>query len=38
MGFFYFIVFGDSLDIDVDELFDYLVCDSKISVILFYFE
>lgn len=38
MGFFYFIAFGDSLDIDVDELFDYLVRDSKISVILFYFE
>ncbi|MEA7548816.1 hypothetical protein ONK29_27185, partial [Salmonella enterica subsp. enterica serovar Anatum] len=29
MGFSYFIALGDSLDIDVDELLDYLARDSK---------
>ncbi|MDU7306090.1 MAG: acetate--CoA ligase family protein, partial [Escherichia coli] len=33
MGFSYFIALGDSLDIDVDELLDYLARDSKTSAI-----
>ncbi|WP_024560331.1 bifunctional acetate--CoA ligase family protein/GNAT family N-acetyltransferase [Franconibacter pulveris 601] len=38
MGFSYFIALGDSLDIDVDELLDYLTRDSKTSAILLYLE
>ncbi|CAM7910877.1 bifunctional acetate--CoA ligase family protein/GNAT family N-acetyltransferase [Atlantibacter hermannii] len=38
MGFSYFIALGDSLDIDVDELLDYLSRDSKTSAILLYLE
>ena len=38
MGFSYFIALGDSLDIDVDELLDYLARDSKTSAILLYLE
>ncbi|WP_058913184.1 bifunctional acetate--CoA ligase family protein/GNAT family N-acetyltransferase [Entomohabitans teleogrylli] len=38
MGFSYFISLGDSLDIDVDELLDYLARDSKTSAILLYLE
>ncbi|MFP1557242.1 hypothetical protein ACLB1T_03775 [Escherichia coli] len=33
-----FIALGDSLDIDVDELLDYLARDSKTSAILLYLE
>ncbi len=38
MGFSYFIALGDSLDIDVEELLDYLARDSKTSAILLYLE
>ncbi|MDM9616445.1 bifunctional acetate--CoA ligase family protein/GNAT family N-acetyltransferase [Kosakonia cowanii] len=38
MGFSYFIALGDSLDIDVDELLDFLARDSKTSAILLYLE
>lgn len=40
MGFSYFIAIalGDSLDIDVDELLDYLARDSKTKAILLYLE
>jgi len=38
MGFSWFIALGDSLDIDVDELLDYLTRDSKTSAILLYLE
>ncbi|WP_312980370.1 GNAT family N-acetyltransferase [Atlantibacter sp.] len=38
MGFSYFIALGDSLDIDVDELLDYLSRDTKTSAILLYLE
>lgn len=38
MGFSYFIALGDSLDIDVDELLDFLARDSKTSSILLYLE
>ena len=38
MGFSYFIALGDSLDIDVDDLLDYLARDSKTSAILLYLE
>ncbi len=38
MGFSYFIALGDSPDIDVDELLDYLARDSKTSAILLYLE
>lgn len=38
MGFSYFIALGDSLDIGVDELLDFLARDSKTSAILLYLE
>jgi len=38
MGFSYFIALGDSLDIDVDDLLDYLARDSKTTAILLYLE
>lgn len=38
MGFSYFIATGDSTDIDVDELLDFLARDSKTSAILLYLE
>ncbi len=38
MGFSYFIALGDSLDIDVDELLDFLARDGKTSAILLYLE
>ncbi len=38
MGFSYFIALGDSLDIDVDELLDFLARDNKTSAILLYLE
>lgn len=38
MGFSYFIALGDSLDIDVDDLLDFLARDSKTSAILLYLE
>lgn len=38
IGFSYFIALGDSLDIDVDDLLDYLARDSKTSAILLYLE
>lgn len=38
MGFSWFIALGDSLDIDVDELLDYLARDTKTSAILLYLE
>ena len=38
MGFSYFIALGDSLDIDVDELLDFLARDTKTSAILLYLE
>ncbi len=38
MGFSYFIALGDGLDIDVDELLDFLARDSKTSAILLYLE
>ena len=34
----YFIALGDSLDIDVDDLLDFLARDSKTSAILLYLE
>ncbi|PSN07435.1 bifunctional acetate--CoA ligase family protein/GNAT family N-acetyltransferase [Siccibacter turicensis] len=38
IGFSYFIALGDSLDIGVDELLDYLARDSKTTAILLYLE
>ncbi|EMH4162439.1 protein lysine acetyltransferase [Pluralibacter gergoviae] len=38
MGFSYFIALGDSLDIDIDDLLDFLARDSKTSAILLYLE
>ncbi|MFP1529295.1 hypothetical protein ACLB1R_33860 [Escherichia coli] len=38
MGFSYFIALGDSLDIDVDELLDYLARDGQTGAILLYLE
>ncbi|MTH45803.1 bifunctional acetate--CoA ligase family protein/GNAT family N-acetyltransferase [Intestinirhabdus alba] len=38
MGFSYFIALGDGLDIDVDELLDFLARDGKTSAILLYLE
>ncbi|MDV5139309.1 bifunctional acetate--CoA ligase family protein/GNAT family N-acetyltransferase [Chimaeribacter arupi] len=38
MGFSYFISLGDSLDIDVDDLLDFLARDAKTSAILLYLE
>lgn len=38
MGFSWFIALGDSLDIDVDDLLDFLARDSKTSAILLYLE
>lgn len=38
MGFSYFVALGDSLDISVDELLDFLARDSKTSAILLYLE
>ncbi|EIC84342.1 bifunctional acetate--CoA ligase family protein/GNAT family N-acetyltransferase [Serratia sp. M24T3] len=38
VGFSYFISLGDSLDIDVDDLLDFLARDSKTSAILLYVE
>jgi acetyltransferase len=38
IGFSYFISLGDSLDIDVDDLLDFLARDSKTSAILLYLE
>lgn len=38
IGFSYFISLGDSLDIDVDDLLDFLARDGKTSAILLYLE
>jgi len=38
VGFSYFVSLGDSLDIDVDDLLDFLARDSKTSAILLYLE
>ncbi|MBB1201946.1 protein lysine acetyltransferase [Enterobacteriaceae bacterium 89] len=38
MGFSWFIALGDSLDIDMDDLLDFLARDSKTSAILLYLE
>lgn len=38
IGFSYFIALGDSLDIDVDDLLDFLARDGKTSAILLYVE
>lgn len=38
VGFSYFIALGDSTDIDVDDLLDFLARDSKTSAILLYLE
>lgn len=38
IGFSLFIALGDSLDIDVDDLLDFLARDSKTSAILIYLE
>ncbi|UNH27959.1 bifunctional acetate--CoA ligase family protein/GNAT family N-acetyltransferase [Moellerella wisconsensis] len=38
IGFSYFIALGDSIDIDIDDLLDYLARDSKTSAILLYLE
>ena len=38
IGFSYFIALGDSLDVDIDDLLDYLARDSKTSAILLYIE
>lgn len=38
VGFSYFIALGDSLDIDVDDLLDFLSRDSKTSAIMLYIE
>ncbi len=38
IGFSYFVALGDSLDIDVDEVLDFLARDSKTSAILLYLE
>lgn len=38
MGFSYFVSLGDSLDIDIDDLLDFLARDSKTSAILLYLE
>lgn len=38
IGFLYFVFVGDCLDIDFDELFDFLGWDVKIKVILLYID
>ena len=38
LGFSWFIALGDSLDIDVDDLLDFLARDGKTSAILLYLE
>lgn len=38
VGFSYFIALGDSLDIDVDDLLDFLARDGKTSAIMLYIE
>ncbi|MBU9811108.1 bifunctional acetate--CoA ligase family protein/GNAT family N-acetyltransferase [Rahnella sp. C60] len=38
VGFSYFVSLGDSLDIDVDDLLDFLARDNKTSAILLYLE
>ncbi|WJV53073.1 bifunctional acetate--CoA ligase family protein/GNAT family N-acetyltransferase [Prodigiosinella aquatilis] len=38
IGFSYFIALGDSIDIDVDDLLDFLARDSKTSAILLHLE
>ena len=38
LGFSWFIALGDSLDIDTDDLLDFLARDSKTSAILLYLE
>ncbi|MGL4679099.1 MAG: acetate--CoA ligase family protein, partial [Plesiomonas shigelloides] len=38
IGFSHFIALGDGLDVDVDDLLDYLASDSKTSAILLYLE
>ncbi|MBJ3817018.1 bifunctional acetate--CoA ligase family protein/GNAT family N-acetyltransferase [Shimwellia pseudoproteus] len=38
IGFSFFIALGDSLDIDVDELLDFLARDTRTSAILLYLE
>ena len=38
VGFSYFVSLGDSLDLDVDDLLDFLARDSKTSAILLYLE
>lgn len=38
MGFSYFISLGDAVDIDVDDLLDFLARDGKTSAILLYLE
>ena len=38
MGFSYFIALGDSIDIDVDDVLDFLARDSKTSAILLHLE
>ncbi|WP_434525542.1 bifunctional acetate--CoA ligase family protein/GNAT family N-acetyltransferase [Photorhabdus asymbiotica] len=38
VGFSYFIALGDSVDIDIDHLLDFLARDSKTSAILLYLE
>ncbi|PQQ24330.1 bifunctional acetate--CoA ligase family protein/GNAT family N-acetyltransferase [Photorhabdus hindustanensis] len=38
VGFSYFIALGDSVDIDIDHLLDFLARDSKTSAILLYVE
>ncbi|MBV6820466.1 bifunctional acetate--CoA ligase family protein/GNAT family N-acetyltransferase [Rahnella sp. PD12R] len=38
VGFSYFVSLGDSLDIDVDDLLDFLARDTKTSAILLYLE
>lgn len=36
IGFSYFIALGNSLDIDIDDLLDFLARDNKTSAILLY--
>lgn len=38
IGFAYFIALGNSLDIDIDDLLDFLARDNKTSAILLYIE
>ncbi|TKI05287.1 bifunctional acetate--CoA ligase family protein/GNAT family N-acetyltransferase [Martelella alba] len=38
MGFSYFVALGDSLDIDVDDVLDFLARDSRTSAILLHLE